>query len=138
MNMPVTMEIVENGRVIVYKYREPFNLRDLNPLYDQDQEYRDTVDFKVHTILDMEGVKKLPDGILGARIGSPVLSHKRSGVIVVVCAESLAKAVANVVLRISRKEAKFFNTAEEGWVFLRQYIGPTTANASLTDQAVTN
>ena len=125
--MPVSMEIRENGRVVFYQYRDPFNLHELNALYLQDENHRNSVDFLVHTVLDMSGVKNLPQGIIGARVGSPVLVHPRSGVIVVVGAGPLSQSIAGVVLRLTRKQAHFFKTESEGWDFVRKHLEKESA-----------
>lgn len=135
--MPVTPETRENGLVQYFRFTDPFSLQELNAVYQADEDYRNTVNFTVHSLMDVTGLKQIPSGILGTRVTSPMLTHPLSGQIVLTGAGSFAKAIGEMVARIARlKENRFkvFRTADEGWAYLRQYIQDQAAKQT-TGQA---
>ena len=123
--MPATLETREDGRVQFFSISDPFSLPELTSLYPADDAYRNSVNFTVHTLIDLTALKHLPSGILGTRTGAPILSHPRSGQIVLTGAVPLAKALGEMIARLTRinqTKVNFFRTVDEGWDFLRHYI----------------
>jgi hypothetical protein len=121
--MPVRFEYRENNRVAFYAFSDPWETHEFVAHYPADNAYRASVKHTIHTFMDLTGARSIPTNILRARTKAPAWSHANSGVIVMVGAIPLAKSVAGMVFKIARfNRAKFFNTADEGWAYLRQLI----------------
>lgn len=129
--MPVTREVRENGSVAYYVLEDPWETNDLVSLYPQDLLYRDSVSHVVHTFMNVSGVRRVPSNIIRARIGAPAFTHPNSGQLVMVGAKSFPKTVAQTIFRVAHFErACFFDTEEEGWNYIRQFISIELASVS--------
>jgi hypothetical protein len=121
--MPVTMELRENGHVAYYHFSEPWQTTDLTSLYPRDIAHRDSVNFLVHTFMNVSTIKNIPIDIIRARQGAPAFTHRRSGQLVMVGAKMLARRSAEMIFRLAHYErAKFFDTEEQGLAYIRQFI----------------
>lgn len=121
--MPVTLETRENGRVQYYQGTDPWSMKELANLYVNDQSYRDSVNFRVHTMMDLSRCRTLPQGVLSGRTGAPGLDHPRAGYVVLVGFNRLAQALGEMALRLKRfPRARFFDTEEAAWAFLRDVL----------------
>jgi hypothetical protein len=121
--MPVELTFLENGRVAYYKMTEPWNVQAVTALYARDAEYRDSVEFKVHTIIDLTEIRRVPATILASRAGSPALQHPRRGHTLVVGAPAQLKTLIEVITRVARfDDAHLMDTLDEGWAYLREVI----------------
>jgi hypothetical protein len=121
--MPVTMELRENGHVASYVFSEPWQTKDLTSLYANDIAHRDSVNFLVHTFMDVSAIKNIPIDIIRARQGAPAFTHQKSGQLVMIGAKMLARRSAEMIFRLAHYErAKFFDTEEQGWAYIRQVI----------------
>ncbi len=121
--MPVTFEVRENGRVACYVVSDPWVTNDLTSLYPQDAAHRDSVNFPVHTFMDLTGVNKIPVDVIHARQDAPAFIHANSGQFVVVGANALARRTVETIFRLGHFErARFFDKATEGWNYLRRMI----------------
>ncbi len=121
--MPVTLEIRENGHVAYYVLADPWETTDLLSLYPKDIEYRSSVNHLVHTVMNISKVVRVPRNILRARSGAPAFVHPNSGQLVMIGAQTFPKLMAETIFRLAHYErAKFFDTKEEGWAYIRQFI----------------
>jgi hypothetical protein len=121
--MPVTMELKENGHVAYYLFTEPWQTSDLTSLYPQDIAHRNNVDFLVHTFMTLRNIRNIPIDIISARRGAPAFTHPKSGQLVMVGAQLLARRTAEMIFRLAHyQRARFFDTEEQGWAYLRQII----------------
>ena len=129
--MPVSMEIRENGHVIYFLVTDPWQVSELAPLYAEENSYRDTVNFKVHTFLNFSQVNHIPTQIMSAKRGAPDPTHPSSGVIILVGAKSFVKIMLEVILRLTHFErVRLFDTEAEGWAFTRQIIAEETPSTT--------
>src|SRR5438128_4374961 len=81
VTMPVTVELLENERVIYYRITDPFRLSDVRVLQPQIQAIRDQYPHIIHLVLDVTEAHRFPSDILSARHGSPNIHHPRAGLI---------------------------------------------------------
>jgi hypothetical protein len=117
------MEIRENGHVAYYRLTDPWETSDLTALYPQDIRFRDSVNHLVHTFMNVSSVRRVPSNVMRARLGAPAFIHPNSGQLIMVGAQSFPKTVAQTIFRVAHYDrAKFFDTEEEGWNYLRQFI----------------
>jgi hypothetical protein len=120
--MPVTMQILDNGRILHQIFSEPWDVRDLNRVLKESLDHYEKVDHPVHLITDVQGVHGIPGNVLQAR-GSAPITHPRAGYIVVVGAAGYIKSLADVISRLARfKRMKFCPTLEEAQDFLRSIV----------------
>jgi hypothetical protein len=121
--MPVTLELCEDGHVAYYIVSDPWQTTDLTRWYAEDNAYRNGVDFKVHTFMNMTQVKHVPSNIISARVNAPAFTNPHSGQLVMIGAFSFVKTMAEMIFRLAHYErAKFFNIEQEGWTYIRQVI----------------
>src|SRR5947207_7833780 len=125
--MPVSLDILEDGRIIRVVFADPFKSGDMYPLFQQDKLHRDQYQQehpgrKVHLMVDFRQVKSLAQGFLQAR-QSPSLSHPTSGSVAVIGANSMTRSVVEAILRVTHFDrTKFFNSEEEALTYLRKVI----------------
>ncbi len=120
--MPVTLELQENGRVLIYTFVDPWEIGDLIALYPQSQEYLRTAQRKIYTLADVRRAKKIPSGILNLRHG-PDWSHPNGGTVAIVGANGLLRTFASIVFRLSGFEhATYYDSVEEAWAYLRSVL----------------
>jgi hypothetical protein len=121
--MPVSLELLENGHIVFYKIEPPWTALELTSLYPREKTIRDTAPYLVHAMYDIRAVKELPPGALGTRHGAPTLEHKNSGQIALVGSQSLARVIAQTIIRLGHiTRAHFFDTDEEALAYLRKVI----------------
>jgi hypothetical protein len=116
--MPVSLDIMEEGRIIRVVFVDPFKAADMYPLFQQDKIHRDKFQQehprrKVHLLVNFLQVTR----------NSPSMSHATSGSIVVIGANSLTRSVIDAILRVTHFDrTKFFNSEEEAITYLRKVI----------------
>lgn len=120
--MPVTWELREDGRVSHYFFTDPWKATELTHWYPQDNAYRDSVKFRVHTVMDLRNMRQVPSGVLSVRNDAPAF-RQDSGQLVMIGAATFAKVITETVLRLVHYDkAKFFDTAEEGWAYMLKIL----------------
>jgi hypothetical protein len=132
--MPLIVEFRENGRVVYYKVISPWTMSDYFAAAAKEKAHRDATPEIVHHFVNASQVYDFPPGSVQVR-NAPVFTHPRSGQVVVVGANTFARAFADMIFKFTRKHrVKFFNTEEEGWTYLRELI----ANESKGDTSATS
>src|SRR5258708_605372 len=102
--------------LLIMCYLNPWQTSDLTSLYPRDIAHRNTVNFKVHTFMDVNQVRQIPPGILAVRRGAPAFSHRNSGQLIMVGALPFPKKTAELIFRLAHYDrAKFFDTEDDGW-----------------------
>jgi hypothetical protein len=128
--MPVTMEYVENGRVLLYTFTDPWDAQDLMGFYAETRAYLDKAEHKVHTLVDVRNARRVPTRVMDLRRG-PDWSHPNSGHVAVVGAATAISIFVQAVFRISRFDrVQFFNTMDEAWTYLRKLIAAEEAGVN--------
>jgi hypothetical protein len=120
--MPVELKFSDNRRYLIYKITEPFDINDLMRAYEKEREYRDSVDYTLHSITDMSALRRVPPNWLTAKAG-PGLTHPRSGSILLVGLTPGYKILLNTITKIMRfNRMQFFNTYAEAEAFMEKLI----------------
>ncbi|MEP7285273.1 MAG: hypothetical protein ABI947_05840 [Chloroflexota bacterium] len=121
--MPVSMELREQGHVTYYVLADPWLITDLTSLYPRDNRYRNTVDFKVHTVMNFGDVRHIPANVITAKQDAPAFEHPASGQLLMIGANSFVRIMAETIFRLAHyKRASFYNTEAEAWAYIRQVI----------------
>lgn len=127
--MPVEIQFSENKRYIVYVITDPVNINELLDSYKQEKIYRDSVDYVVHSIVDMSRLSRIPPNWLTAKAG-PGLTHPRSGEMLFVGLSKGFKLILNTIFRITRyTKMKFFDTREEADAHMATLISSSSARS---------
>jgi len=120
--MPVTTDLLENGRIIYLRTASPWSIEETFEAYKVAETYFDTALHKLHSLIDVRDLVSIPPGVLKVR-NTPFISHKNSGNMAVVGAQKLARTLAETMLKLtSFKRAKFFETYEDAIDYLKQLI----------------
>lgn len=120
--MPVTMELRENGRVLYWVITDPWKVKDLIPLVRETRRLFDSARHKIHSLTNDIHTRQIPAGVLRLREVGP-WSHPASGQLAVVGLPALGTALLDVIAPVTCFDrAKYFNTEEEAWAYLRQAI----------------
>ena len=120
--MPVTVNIVEGGHVIEVRISDPWTTEELLAVQSVTRPHRASVDFPVHSLLNVRGTWNVPPGVLRGR-HMPAFSSSSRGYIAVVGGGGLVRMMFDVVRRLVNFErVSYFQTDEEAWAFLRQLI----------------
>ena len=125
--MPVTMQIAEEGRIVIVTFVDPWQAHEMHPLFQQDRAHRDAFQQqhpgeKIHLISDFTQTKNAPQGMLRA-VQSPSLSHPTSGMTVVVGASPFIRTIASTGFRTIRyNRAQFVDTLEAAFDCLREIM----------------
>jgi hypothetical protein len=118
--MPVTLELVENGRVMFFTFTDPWDTQELMALYPRSAAYLDQAKHKLHTLTDVRNARRLPSRVLDLRRG-PDWAHPNSGHVAIVGAITLVTVFAQTIFKLTRFErVQFFNTMDDAWAFLRK------------------
>jgi hypothetical protein len=121
--MPVTVEVCEDGYVLLQTYLTPLTLEEIQNSFSATLPHRNSVQHSVHALIDMRNMGQFPFGILRLRI-SPSLTHPRSGRLVVVGANYLTRKLIVLTAQFagSGDKLQFFETLDSAWVFLSKRI----------------
>ena len=120
--MPIKNELIENGHVLLSVYETPWGLEDLVGFNALAAKHYAQATHKIHLLIDARQMGTIPYGVLRSRAYSH-FTHPRSGAIAVVGASTIARALAETVLRLAHFDrAKFFMTQEEALEYLRTVI----------------
>jgi hypothetical protein len=120
--MPVSMELIENGRIFRYVFSDPWKVADFTATFTDAKVILDAAPYRVHGIVNLLATAKDPIGVLNIR-KHPSFSHANSGYTAFCHASLLARRVTETALRLARfNRLDFFKTEQEGMVFLRELI----------------
>jgi hypothetical protein len=130
--MPIKFEIRENGHVIYAYGSDPITIADYEANVQRDIAHRDSVPFRVHSIINMSHVQKLPNGVLSIR-HSPSFRHPRAGEIAMIGTNPVIHLFAETIMRLANfPSPKFFKDEADAWEYLRQVIRTENAEAPTT------
>ncbi len=121
--MGITLTL-EQGNIAHYRLSDPLTWPEIYAIDVQAREIYDTALSPVHVLVEAQGVKHVPDGLLKVRANAE-LTHKNVGTIVVVGAPVFLQYLIEVALRLTRKKAQFCKSPEEAWEFLNREIVQT-------------
>lgn len=120
--MPVKLTLSSDERYLMYSASDPLAMEDLLLAYEEDREHRDRLAYKVHVIVDLSKVKRVPSNWLMAK-AAPGFSHPRSGEVLFVGISESLRIFLNVLLKITGfKRVKLFNTLDEALEYMETLI----------------
>jgi hypothetical protein len=99
--MPTEVEVLKNGRVLLYRYSDPLDLEawrvlmaEMRPLYDQ-------ATSPIHMICELSGLTKIPPNFINFVIfGSTNLRHPKLGHIVAIIPHSGIMQVVKLLISL--------------------------------------
>jgi len=120
--MPVTQELIENGRILLVTFSDPWTAQEMVSLFPETRRFYDAATQPIHILIDARRSKMPAPNTLRAR-EAPALKHPMSGSAAVVGVNAIARAVGEMAFKLARFDrAAFFDTYEEGLAFLRARI----------------
>jgi hypothetical protein len=130
--MPVTFELRQDGRLMVWELRTPFLMDEVLVYLEQQRQYLSTVDFWVYSLVDIRHVTSIPEHTYKAlKVSNWRLpnSHK----VFFVVNSHAVKAVLQVLLQLARFErAIFAKDIDDATAQVRRLIARDRAEQSVT------
>src|SRR5258707_6928419 len=99
--MPVTLELIENGRSFRYVISDPWKIADFTATFPQAKAILDAAQHPIHGVINLYAAAKDPIGVLNIR-KHPSFSHIKGGYNAFCHARFLARRVTVTALRIAR------------------------------------
>src|SRR5260221_4408533 len=116
--MPINTQLLREGRIILQRYDDPLNLKEVSELAKKiDSDILDNAAKPVHTISDARGLTKLPTNVLSAsKLPFNHTVHPMAGNNVVVINNSCLGAIAELFSRlVPQHKLIMCKTMEAGW-----------------------
>jgi hypothetical protein len=110
--MPATLDIREEGRVLVFTLTDPWELSDLISLGMRGRMHMDRATDKIYRLYDLRGTQHIPAGMSQAH-SLISFKHSRSGELITVGASATASHFNG---------DKHFDNDDEAWAYLRSLI----------------
>lgn len=127
--MPVTFQILEEGHIVSYGFVEPWTLDELLVVFEQIRTHLNSVEHKVHLMVDLQQLKNTSINALRVRKYDPWFDSPNAEYAVIIGAKPFMRAVGETILRLTHFErAKFVETEADALIYLRTRI--TQANSS--------
>ena len=125
--MPVTLELRENGYVLLYTIRGRWDVSELIALFPEEKRNRDAAQHTVHAIVDLRAGRNIPTGLTRVRHG-PGPTHKTAGYVALIGVPLLTRPLAVAIYRLLQFDRyKFFDSDTEAWAFIREKIATESA-----------
>ena len=112
--MPATLDVREEGRVLVFTLIDPWELSDLIPLGMRSRMHMDRASDKIYRVYDVRGTKHIPAGMAQAR-SLISFRHNRSAELITIGSSAIAGHFAS---------EKHFDHEDEAWTYLRKLLAP--------------
>jgi hypothetical protein len=120
--MPVHHTVYQDKHVFHLKFVDPWSMDELLRLNRIASDYKSTVHYKVHAIIDATGIKRLPNDIFQAHT-APNFRHPNSGALLLIGANTLVRTITVLVHKLASGEGTyFFETEAEAWVQLEAIL----------------
>lgn len=120
--MPVSVDLQEDGYVMVWRIADPWTVKELKDYYPQAKDYLDAATHLVHTLVDLREVHRVSPDVLSARHTS-TWNHPRSGQMAVLGASGIVKMTLDTVFRLVQfNRIQFFDSERDARTYLRQLI----------------
>ena len=121
--MPLNLQIVEDGHIVSIVITDPFGMKDLLDKNPMIKAHLDSTPFKVHTLVDLSGLKVIPGNALSGR-STPAMTHPNSGSVAIVGGSVFAQRIIEAAFKITGYDrVRFFKNTELAWAFLREAMG---------------
>jgi hypothetical protein len=120
--MPVSLELQEDGSIMVWRIADPWTVKELKDNYPQAKAYLDASKRTLHSLVDLQDAHRVSPDVLSAR-HTTTWNHPRSGHMAVIGASGIIKMTLETVFRLVQfNRVQFFNNESEGRAYLRQLI----------------
>ncbi|MCS6872347.1 MAG: hypothetical protein RML95_03295 [Anaerolineae bacterium] len=120
--MPVTQELIENGRILQATFVDPWTIDEVFSLYPEQECIYNSASQPIHILIDVRQATRATYHAVRAS-DAPVLRHPMCGNIAIVGATFLVRIVCEAIFKVARfNRVVFFDTYEEGLAFLRARI----------------
>lgn len=130
--MPVTFELRDDGRLMVWELRTPFSMDEILIYLEQQRHYLSTVDFWVYSLVDIRQVTSIPAHPYKVlKVANWQLANSREAFFVVT--SPAVKAVLQVLFRLARFErAVFSQDIDDATAQVRRLIARDRAEPNAT------
>jgi hypothetical protein len=127
--MPLTYQFSDAGHLVTLTVTDPWTAQELEKFYEAERPYFDKAgNYKVHTLVDIRKMRSIPPGVLSRR-KSPNITHKNSGLVLLVGASHLAQIMVNTAFTLTHvNKARFFSDISEAEQFLEQAMSAEQAS----------
>jgi hypothetical protein len=131
--MPITVELRENGHVIYAVFAFPYTLQDAIDNREKEKALRDKGCGMIHSLLNMSAGGKPPNGVLKVAREGPSFIHPTRGKIAIVGASFFSQTIVQMASKLARRRFEnihFFQSEEQAWTFLREQIAQEQAKTA--------
>ena len=99
--MPITSEVLREGRVVLFTYPKAFTMAEVNAIYEGfEREILAKATRKVHTIADLSAVTEIPPNVLSLSVGMTKKSHPGIGTIFIVTPQRFINSLAGLLTKL--------------------------------------
>jgi hypothetical protein len=120
--MPVSFDIIEDGRICVLTATNPWTIAEFTQFYPQLKNHLDTAPTKVHLLFDFSQVSLWKGNAFQAR-NAPFTGHPNMGFLAMISTSTFVNAVAEAMIKVRHTDyTRFFQSTTEGLDFLRSEI----------------
>jgi hypothetical protein len=120
--MPVTQVLIENGRILLVTFSDPWTAKEMLSLFPEARRLYDAAERPIHMLIDVRQARASTPSALRAR-EAPALRHPMGGDVAVVGAAPIIRAFGEMTFRLARFDrVAFFDAYEESLAFLRARI----------------
>jgi hypothetical protein len=120
--MPITMRFAENGYVCHIIHSDPWSVDELIALQAQQLKHMDSVNHKVHFLINLTHANRAPENVWHIRSAS-AFRHPNYGHFIFVGLAPIPLKIAKMLMRFTRfTEASFFEFEEDAWAHVRRLI----------------
>ena len=99
--MPITYEVLREGRVVLFTYPSGFTMPEVNASIDSFQrEVLDKATKKVHTVSDVTAVTQIPPNVLSLSVGMIKKTPTGVGTMFIVTSQNFINSFAGMLTRL--------------------------------------
>lgn len=100
--MPISYEVLREGRVVLFTFPKAFTMAEVNAVYDAcEREILDHSPKKVHAVSDLSAVTEIPPNVLSLSVGMVKRTHPKIGMIVIVTPQRFINSLAGLLTKLS-------------------------------------
>src|SRR5260370_23166639 len=97
--MPVSMELQEDGCIMVWRIADPWTIKELKEYYPQAKAYLDSATQMIHSLVDVRDAHRVAPDVLSGRHTS-TWNHPMSGQMAVIGASGVIRMTIETVFRL--------------------------------------
>jgi hypothetical protein len=123
--MPITVRWDNDAKTIIYYiFDSAWTWDEFNTIYKDVYAMLDTVEHKVHAIVDLRTSRLLPRDTLTEMRRLTYEQHKNGGITIFITANALARTFYSILSNVYRRAREIFrlvNTPEEAYAVIAEY-----------------